>query len=268
MCEFCVKHGDGQKWYLNMENYSLEIQGEQERLDYMLRFANSFEENAPVTLERLEQLKESPFHEVAKPFLVRRMKRDHFGQVVPLEEVEEILLKLDGIARLPCPCRRVTTGEKDARYCFALTAHPRLAAELDDSYNLEYLSPDQAVHAVREMDRDGLVHSLWTFRSPFIGALCNCDKDCVAYRICHSSAYFQIMFRAEWVAAVQMDNCNGCRNCMRHCYFGAIRYSAVQNKVEVDATQCYGCGLCRSACHKDAIRLTPRREVAAAAEIW
>jgi ferredoxin len=268
MCEFCVKHGDGEKWYFNMENYSLELQGEQEKIDYMLDFANHFEARVPAKLDWLERLKHSPFHPVARPFLTRSQKINHFGQVVPIEEVEKILSRLDNIARLPCPCRRVTTGERNARYCFALTAHPRLAAELDDSYNLEYMSSEEAIAAVREMDNDGLIHSVWTFKTPFIGALCNCDKDCVAYRICHSSDYFKIMFRAEWVAEVNLDNCNGCRNCMRHCYFGAIRYSAVQNKVEVDPTHCYGCGLCRAACHKDAIQLAPRAEVEAASTIW
>jgi len=25
MCEFCTKHGEGKKWYLQMKNYSLEL---------------------------------------------------------------------------------------------------------------------------------------------------------------------------------------------------------------------------------------------------
>lgn len=268
MCEFCVKHGDGEKWYLNMENYSLELQGEQQKLEYMVDFANHFQARAPANLERLETLKQSRLLPLARPLLVRNQKRDHYGQVVPIEEVEQILSRLDNIARMPCPCRMVTTGEKNARYCFALTAHPRLAAELDDTYNLEYLTPGEAIEAVRKMDREGLIHSLWTFKTPFIDALCNCDQDCVAYRICHAEDYFKIMYRGEWIASVQLDNCNGCRNCMRHCQFGAIRYSAAQEKVIVDPRLCFGCGLCRSACHKDAILLEARDNNPVAREVW
>ncbi len=77
-----------------------------------------------------------------------------------------------------------------------------------------------------------------------------------------------MMFRAEWIAAVSPDSCNGCRSCMRHCQFGAIRYSAAQDKVVIDPKQCYGCGLCRSACSKDAITLAARDQHPLAAEVW
>lgn len=165
-------------------------------------------------------------------------------------------------------CRRVTTGQPNARYCFTLTASEPLAAELDDSFNLEYLTPDEAIAAVQEMDKEGLIHSVWTFKSPYIGALCNCDQDCIAYRICHARGYFQMMFKGEYVAAVNPDACNGCRNCMRQCQFGAIRYSVANEKVEIDPRQCYGCGVCRAACHHDAITLHDRAVDPVAARMW
>ncbi len=155
MCEFCVQHGDGQKWYLAMQNYSRELLDEENRLDYIAHFANTFEERVPRSLDQLDLLSRTPLHGPVKPFLTRNQKRDHFGQVVPLEEIEQILSQVDGIARLPCVCRRVTTGQKEARYCFALTGDPRLAEVLDDSFSLEYLSPAEAVESVRELDEKG-----------------------------------------------------------------------------------------------------------------
>ena len=221
MCEFCVQHGDGQKWYLAMQNYSRELLDEDGRLDYIAHFANTFEERLPPALDQLDLLSRTPLHGPAKPFLTRNQKQDHFGQVVPVEEVEQILQQVDGIARLPCVCRRVTTGQKEARYCFALTGDPRLAEVLDDSFSLEYLSPAEAVESVREN-----------------------------------------------VAGVDLDACNGCRNCMRQCQFGAIRYSMVNAKVEIDPRQCFGCGVCRAACHRDAITLHARADDPVAAEVW
>jgi heterodisulfide reductase subunit A-like polyferredoxin len=76
------------------------------------------------------------------------------------------------------------------------------------------------------------------------------------------------MFRGEYVAGVDPDACNGCRNCMRQCQFGAIRYSLVNDKVEIDPRQCFGCGVCRAACHRDAISLHARAEDPVAAKIW
>lgn len=268
MCQFCVQHGDGQKWYLAMKNYSRELLEQDQRIEYMAEFVNTFEERVPKELKRLEAITEGPFARIVKPYIKRVEKRIHYGQVVPVEEVEQILKNVDNIARLPCVCRRVTTGQKEARYCFALTAHPKLAEMLDASYSLEYLSKDQALDAIHQLDEQGLVHTVWTFKTPFIGGLCNCDQDCLAYRICHVRKFVDTMFRAEYVASVTSDCCNGCKDCMKQCQFGAIRFSATNQKVEIDARQCWGCGVCRAACPLDAITLHPRIENSIAAQIW
>ncbi len=144
----------------------------------------------------------------------------------------------------------------------------RLAAELDDSFSLEVITPDEAIESIRGLDKEGLVHSVWTFKTPYIGGLCNCDQDCLAYRIGYARGHFQTMFRGEYVAVVKIDACNGCRNCMRQCQYGAIQYSATNNKVEVDPRRCFGCGVCRAACHKDAITLYARSKDPVAAKIW
>lgn len=268
MCQFCAQHGDGKKWYLTMSNYSRELIEQDARVDYMLDFANRFQERMPRKLQTFEHIKHSPLRELSKPLFIRSQKQNHFGQVVPIEEIELILDQVDAIARVECVCRMVTTGRKDARYCYLLTDHPRLAAELDDSFNLEYLTAEEAGRSVAQLDKEGLIHSVWTFKSPYIGAICNCDQDCIAYRIGHAENYFKLMFRAEWVAEVELDICNGCKNCLRQCQFGAMRFSATNKKVSIDPRLCYGCGLCRAACNKDAIRLEARDNHPAARGIW
>jgi len=268
MCEFCVKHGEGKKWYLAMKNYSRELLYQQDRIGYMSYFANTFEERIPKSLIQMEKFFRTPFRNILKLLYTRSQKRDHFGQIVPMEDMEEILAQMDGIFRLSCPCRRVTTGQNNARYCYALTADPKLAAEVDDSFNLEVITSSEAIESIRNLDKEGLFHSIWTFKTPYIGAVCNCDQDCIAYRISYSRGYFPIMFRGEYVGRVDLDACNGCRNCMRQCHFGAIRYSAANKKVEIDVRQCYGCGVCRAACHNDAITLHPRSADSVARKIW
>jgi ferredoxin len=71
---------------------------------------------------------------------------------------------------------------------------------------------------------------VWTFVAPFIGGICNCDRsDCGAMQATVTSG-FPVMFRAEYVAEVNPDLCNGCRQCMRVCQFGAIGYSAATRR--------------------------------------
>ncbi len=77
-----------------------------------------------------------------------------------------------------------------------------------------------------------------------------------------------VMFRAEYVAEIDPDLCNGCRECMRLCQFGGLTWSASNKKAAIDPRWCYGCGICRSACRPKAIRLMERRECPAAANLW
>jgi hypothetical protein len=37
MCEFCVKHGEGKKWYLNVKNYSNDLLSDTRRRDYTIK---------------------------------------------------------------------------------------------------------------------------------------------------------------------------------------------------------------------------------------
>ena len=137
-----------------------------------------------------------------------------------------------------------------------------------DTAGLETLSKEEALAALRQHEKEGLCHTVWTFIPPFINGICNCDRsDCLAM---HSTVTYgvPIMFRAEYVAEVSPDLCNGCRVCMRACQFGAMSYSAAREKVVIEPRRCYGCGVCRAACNKDAITLHDRSTVPVAAKLW
>ena len=268
MCEFCTRHGEGEKWYLNMENYSQDLLDQDRRREYMVEFLNGFERRVPAEIQQVDILARTPLAGLMRTVLSRTQKHNHYGQVVPIEDVEGIFNFVAGVIRLPCVCRRVTAGKPNARYCFGLTLDERLRTGLDDSFDLEILTPAQALEAIRALDKEGLVHSVWTFKTPYIGGLCNCDQDCMAFRISYERSYFQNVFRAESVASVDPHACNGCKVCMRQCQFGAMRYSSANKKVLIDPRACYGCGVCRAACHRQAISLHARAADPIAAGIW
>jgi ferredoxin len=251
-----------------MENYSKELLNQNQRRKYAVEFINEFDKRVPKSIKQLDKIRKTSLMKLAKPILTHAQKEDHYGQVVPMEDVEKIFDMVQGAVRLPCVCRRVTTGNMNARYCYGLTMDKELMDSLDDSFSLETLSKEEALDSIRKLDKEGLVHSVWTFKTPFIGGLCNCDQDCMAYRITHARKDYPVMFRAEWVAAVSLETCNGCRLCMRQCQYGAIRYSSNDKKVVIDPTACYGCGVCRASCNKDAIILHPREIVVGAAGVW
>jgi NAD-dependent dihydropyrimidine dehydrogenase PreA subunit len=281
MCEFCLKHAEGKKWYLQAKNYSEDLLSDLRRRRFIEDFFGHQEDLAR-DAERLEKLEKAPgfIKAIIRRVITRNMKKNHFGQVVPVEEIEQIFSFVNSIVRVACVCRHVTLGE-EKRYCYGISMGPdggkmsEILRGLDTSFlngpdteGVEAVGKDEAISAFRDHEREGLCHTVWTFQAPFIGGVCNCDRaDCLAMKatVTHD---IPLMFRAEYVAEIDPDRCVGCRECMRVCQFGAITYSASNRKAVIDQRRCYGCGICRSVCKQDAIVLKDRREVPAAANLW
>jgi ferredoxin len=282
MCEFCHKHGEGKKWYLQSQNYAEDLLSDLRRRKFIHEFF-LHPEHLLETEEQINMLNRLPsfMRAIITPFAVGKWKKDHYGQVVPIEDIEHILGFVNSIVRLPCICRQANLGSEQ-RYCYGFSMVPDAESQMGqllrscgaeylsgpNTSGLEALSRDEAVDNIRGLEKKGCCHSVWTFNTPFIGGICNCDRsDCMAMRAT-ITLNFPVMFRAEYVARLNPDLCNGCRQCMRACQFGAMGYSIANNKIIIDPRRCFGCGICRSSCTKDAITLSDRSEVALAAGLW
>jgi ferredoxin len=281
MCEFCLKHGEGKKWYLQVSNYSDDLLSDVRRRRFIETFFTDTE-SLEKDFQRIDQLEKFPgfVRGIVQRIITRKAKKVHYGQVVPIEDIECIFGFVNSIVRVACICRHITLG-REKRYCYGVSLAPdggrlgEIIRGLDKSYlsgpdmvGMEELSREEAISDLRNHEQEGLCHSVWTFHAPFIGGICNCDRsDCLAMR-CTVTQSVPVMFRAEYIAAVDPDQCNGCRQCMRVCQFGAVSYSVSNKKAVIDQRQCYGCGICRSVCKKDAIRLEERSKVSVAASLW
>lgn len=210
MCEFCVKHGEGQKWYLEAKNYSEDLLSDLRRRKFIEEFMANPGGIGEGT-RSLKRLRRAPSF-VRRVFAWRfssRMKNIHYGQVVPIEDVEHIFDFVTSVVRLACICRQATLGSEQ-RYCYAVSMQPdggkfiEIIRGIDASYltgpdsvGLETLGKDDALTAIRDHEKEGLCHSVWTFHAPFIGGICNCDRsDCLAMRstVTHG---LPLMFRAR-----------------------------------------------------------------------
>ena len=197
-------------------------------------------------------------------------KTEHYGQVLPIEDVEHVLDMADSITRIPCGCRFISTGLTDKRYCFGLGIDRwgLLGQFPEASSSLEVLDRQKALEIIRGYDQEGLFHSIWTGVTPYVVGICNCDRDCGAYGGYLANPGAQDFFRAEYVGVVDRDLCTGCKLCMGQCQFGSLHYSSAMGKVSIEPSRCFGCGVCRAACPSDAILLTPRETQPVAASIW
>ncbi len=280
MCEFCHQHGEGQKWYLRAENYSQDLLNDMERRRFLEDFAKYANLSGAKVEKGFQKAFEKPawLRKLIYHFREKRARRDHFGQVVPMEDLAQVMELANSIVRIPCICRKINKGRNDAGYCFGLGLDAEKLLDSQsaflkafkigpDAAPLERLSKEEALTLHRDFEKQGLIHTIWTFKTPFIGGICNCDRaDCLAML---SYRYdFHNFFRAEYVAQVEAEACIGCRECHAMCQFGAIGFSVMDSKTFIDPVRCFGCGICRSACEMNAISLTPRKEHPLAKRLW
>ncbi len=290
MCQFCAEHGEGKKWYLEMSNYSDELlhaelsAKEKEatragtRSEWVGRFLEFFEMPAvtgvPKTLMELGMAVAATAElrgpAASEEEVLEQRKITHFGQVLPIEDVEKVIDQADSITRIPCGCRFQSTGKANARYCFGLgmTKWGALKGLPDASSSLEVLDKEEAKRIIREYDQEGLIHSIWTGVTPYVIGLCNCDRDCMAYKGYIEMRGVPTFFRAEYICRVDTDLCSGCKDCIKQCQFGAQFYSSLLGKVYIDPSRCFGCGVCRAPCPTDAIQLLPREQDPRSAGVW
>lgn len=278
MCQFCVEHGEGERWYLNARNYSADLMSDLKRRQYMVDFIRDFSKtraSAIAWMERLDRLP-APLASAGRSAASLHMRPRHFGQPVPIEECEQILAIATSITVIPCICRMHTPGKKAEEVCILVTTSPvePILAEGFESYSdgpdlddFHKVTSDEAMTLMRLCEERGLMHSVWTFQTPFTAAICNCDlaSGCMAMRL--TAGYgMKVMWRGESVALLDTNTCRQCGECARVCPFSAL--SVDGGVVTLHSTRCWGCGICRTHCPADSLRLVDRHTVPEVAAIW
>ncbi|MGQ9824947.1 MAG: ATP-binding protein [Desulfotomaculales bacterium] len=274
MCNWCVKHGDGGRWYLNTQNYAQKMykirQKEVKRkgaeanpqtmAEDLLREAMEARtvnpENFPMLKERAEQLS----HAV------------HFGQVVTLQEVQAIMEIAYPIARMTCACRRQVRALKDSDnfFCMGLGVGMFKWERWPETYRggVEFLGPQEAKEWLAEVNKKGAVHTFWTFGTPYIGGICNCEYP-VCLGIRNRLDYdLKVLIKGHYVAVVDYSKCAGCGTCVERCQFGAVRLEVSLGRANVNMLRCFGCGLCETGCPHGAITMVERETIPLLANEW
>ena len=271
MCEFCIKHGEGKRWYLQAKNYSEDMLSDTRRRKLIEEFVKD-PAAAARQVKKLRALERTPrvVSSAVRRLITSSMKKTHFGQVVPIEEIERIFECINSVVRVSCFCRHAI-GKKEQRYCYGLSISPnggelkKLLSGLDqsflngpDSSGYEVLSKQEALAKMRQHESEGLCHTIWTFYTPFICAICNCSRaDCLAMR-CTVDHQAPVMFRSEYQAAIDEAACIGCEDCLSFCQFSALQFNPLSSKMEINQQNCYGCGVCRTGCEQGAITLSEK----------
>ncbi len=271
MCEFCVRHGDGKTWYLNASNYAAELLHDVRRAQYIEDFLPDISANGKRWLKILDRgVRRAPT--VARRIgriQSRRMKKVHYGQVIPIEDVASILDIVGQVTRLPCVCRQTLLGKEEAT-CYLLSASPDrlglkdLIGTREESRpfvdGMETVPRNEALREMEQLERRGMIHTVWTFMTPFIGAICNCDPDgCLAINF--AGRGLSLYLPGEGKIVVDHAACSACSRCVEVCRFDALTLEG--SVLAVDTARCHGCGICRPICPEKALRLRPLEPVTA-----
>jgi len=266
MCDLCTRHGDGAIWYKNAKNYASDLLADLRRRDYIHNFLESTIGQGIASLGRLELIygKKKRLPERLVSAMVAKAKEEHFGQVVPIEDIRLIIAQAATVVRMPCACRWAA-DKREKRCCYALSYSPQTWHDgLDMRYfgqppaaGFETVGGAEAVAQMEVLEAEGAIHTIWTMITPFIGAICNCtNRECLGLRTL--AMQVETLARGEYAAQVDQALCNGCGLCTSACQFDAIVRQGLAGGgpvAMVNRQRCYGCGLCRNHCPQGAISL-------------
>jgi Pyruvate/2-oxoacid:ferredoxin oxidoreductase delta subunit len=278
MCQFCVEHGEGKRWYLEAQNYALDLNSDLVRREYVVEFISGFEQmrSRAIIAGNIAAKLPGPITRAGKNAVTKHQQKNHFGQPLSIEDCAQVLDLASSITVIPCVCRMHEPGRAADEVCMLVTSSPvnsvlqegfsdyEAGPDLDDFHTM---TKSEALELLRSCEDRGLMHSIWTFKTPFTAAICNCNlaSGCMAMKL--TAGYdVKVMWRGEDVAVLDAEKCTACGRCAKRCPFDAI--SSKPGVVTIPADKCWGCGICRSACAQQAIVLVDRRTVPLVAALW
>jgi len=281
-----MQHGAGGKWYLNADHYSNEVAEKYDLRAYLLEQYTNFEQisvrrvngfspvgmdytlRIPIIGRLVKTMAERMLHSRKPPRNPFRPE-GHIGQVVPLEDAEEIIrhCAAEPLIEKNCMCRYMSRGYKES-CCInfgvmsdIIDKLPRFIPENEKFH----LTRDEALARFRQHNRKGYIGTIWFGPFPYINNLCSCaNPECAGIRP-RVDFGIKSVYKAEYAIDLSLEACLACGACVAQCPFDAIRMDAKLGAPVIDQDKCYGCGVCRHVCPTAALFLVPRDQVPALA---
>ena len=190
--------------------------------------------------------------------------------VLPHENIKEMLKAQKKIAVVPCSCRNLKAlSNENCNYTNEETWHciqlGRGAEYVIERGSGKEITVEEALKLIDEIEREGLVHT-WPNTAkivdPRVTVNCNCCSDCCEFFLSAKFANVPIeslLEKSRYEALVDEEKCKGCQTCLERCHFDAIELykpaGSKKYKARVIAEKCFGCGVCVVGCKEGAIKL-------------
>ena len=180
-------------------------------------------------------------------------------QVLWYEDIVEMMRRADKIGVVDCDCRRIYDRcDKPLLTCFHFGKN-MVDYEVGRSGRMKEITLEEAIVLSDEAEEAGLVHSTPGNNASLSGVICNCCNDCCSTfePAIESGRLNEVLAPSRFQAGVNMESCQGCRQCLERCPFGAIEIRVSSDNEKGVATvipeKCYGCGVCVLGCKQNAL---------------
>jgi Pyruvate/2-oxoacid:ferredoxin oxidoreductase delta subunit len=183
--------------------------------------------------------------------------------ILPFEEMSEFIRTSQKVAVMNCACRTKKRCEHPLETCLVFD---RFADFMVDRGSARYLTFEEALQLLEEMEKSGLVHSTTNSqtRPHFICNCCTCA--CLILRGLTELHNPRAIAKSNFLPVRNDDQCKRCRKCVRICPLKANVYHAPHDKeperILFLEERCIGCGLCAYNCPNNAIKLVKIRNEA------
>ena len=179
--------------------------------------------------------------------------------VLPFEDVREILKAKEIISVVPCPCKRTFRHCECGSPVDVCINVDRTAQYNVDRGTGKKNTIEEALQAVDESDKHGLVH-ITLNQKEVNQAICNCHWSCCEMmRPMYNQSKYRIyegIAKSRFEATVEPEKCEGCKTCVDRCQFGAVQmkyYPEIgEERSYIDTEKCMGCGVCVVSCPHEA----------------
>ena len=178
-------------------------------------------------------------------------------QIIPSQDIEEVINKFDAIAVGHCFCRHFKDltgdpckmdGPRESCFTFGKSAH-----HVAENGFGRLVTKEEAMKIMREAEEAGLIHKAY---HPHFDihkdetSVCNCCNCCCGQAGIHTPTRSWV----RYISTINQDKCVGCGTCIEKCQFHALELND-DGKAERINENCMGCGSCAYFCPENAIAM-------------
>lgn len=169
------------------------------------------------------------------------------GDILPEEDIRQIIQQAELVAMAPCPCRR-RGRQCDAPIDTCLQLDRAAEYVIRRGTGREVFK-EEAIGILGDAEDRGLMHT-----APPFAVICSCCSCCcnILRPLIKYGKLSQGLAKTSYRAVVNQELCDGCQLCIDQCRFEAIdmrKYPAFKRgKAFVDVEKCFGCGACVVKC--------------------